>query len=256
MPQLQILGIGEPRSSSRKPLFAPSRRIWAVPPKTKRPETFVPGLSITVCPQLPEPRIHPSGLLLRLRVSRSLVFQPCRRWFFESPRVCHLSAVPCSKRPGFPGFPLFQSRRSDASSGLPDSGIFRLCFGFKSQAFDASRFQVAPNSRSLLLLLHRRLILRASRFPRFIGLSHLPALPATQLRVSPMLSVLQLCQRRASRFPRILPSRLRRRCFSRFPRIRHPPVVPPPRLRVSPNPASAAGSTMTPRLDSNFASSA
>jgi hypothetical protein len=31
--------------------------------------------------------------------------------------------------------------------------------------------------------------------------------------------------------------------------------VPSPRLRASPNPASTAGSMMTPRLVSNFASS-
>ena len=43
--------------------------------------------------------------------------------------------------------------------------------------------------------------------------------------------------------------------ISGFPRISHPPAVPLLRLRSAPNPASTAGPMMTPRLDSNFASS-
>ena len=40
-----------------------------------------------------------------------------------------------------------------------------------------------------------------------------------------------------------------------MPRISHPSAVPYLRLRVAPIPAATAGSIMTPRLDSNFASS-
>lgn len=41
-----------------------------------------------------------------------------------------------------------------------------------------------------------------------------------------------------------------------LPRSPHPPALPSLRLRVSPNPASTAGSMMTSRFSSNFASSA
>jgi len=122
--------------------------------------------------------------------------------------------------------------------------------------------------------------------PRF---PHLPAVPATDLRVTPNLSSFNASGAGASGFPwasrfqlrlpvwlRVAPplspsgfalgSILRVSPVSRsfgsgwwfaeLPRFPHPPASPSLRIRVSPNPASTAGSMMTSRLSSNFASSA
>jgi hypothetical protein len=70
-------------------------------------------------------------------------------------------------------------------------------------------------------------------------LLHLPAVPTVSFRVAPS--------------PRSLGCSVWR--ISEFPRITHPPAAPSMRLRVTPVPASTAGSMMTPRLNSNFASS-
>jgi hypothetical protein len=70
----------------------------------------------------------------------------------------------------------------DASSGLPESGIFRLCFRSRSHVSKSSRFQAFSNPQFLLLLLHRRPI------PEFPRLSHPPAFPLMPLQVSPNLA--------------------------------------------------------------------
>jgi hypothetical protein len=68
---------------------------------------------------------------------------------------------------------------------------------------------------------------------------HLPAVPKVSLRVAPAPH--------SSAAPD--------KWFSESPRIPHSPALPLLRLRVASNPASAAGPMMTPRSDSNFASS-
>ena len=87
-------------------------------------------------------------------------------------------------------------------------------------------------------------------------LSHLPAFPALNLRVAPNLHLFQRRLLLIFGLPRFSTPSARCRWIPRFPRFSHPPVAPYPRLRVSPNPAFTAGSMMTPRLNSNFASSA
>ncbi len=181
--------------------FLPKPKLEAVSPKTKRPETFVSGLSITVYPQLPEPRIHPSGLLLRLRVS-------------PFPRLPTVPAMVLRVSPRLPSFsgPLQQAPRFPRPLTVPVPP-FRRLFG-------------SPRIRHLPAMLRAQLSgLRVFPFPGrpeipipapsaapaadppsfqvspVLRLSHLPALPATQLRVSPMPFVLRLCQRQVSRFP-------------------------------------------------------
>jgi hypothetical protein len=73
-------------------------------------------------------------------------------------------------------------------------------------------------------------------FPRIL---RLPTVPKVKLRVAPNLR--SLC--------------IAFRWVIRFPRAPHLPALPLLRLRASPNPASTAGLMMTPRVDSNFASS-
>jgi len=112
--------------------------------------------------------------------------------------------------------------------------------------FDVEARLAAQDDRAFGLPLR----LRVSPSPR------LPTAPAMALRVASNLSSFSGPVQQVPRFPRFLapPVPPFRRLFG-SPRIRHPPVIPLPRLRASPNPASTAGSMMTPRLVSNFASS-
>lgn len=71
----------------------------------------------------------------------------------------------------------------------------------------------------------------------------------------PKSRIFRHCFRLISRLPRILALGCASGSTSEFPRISYPLALPPLRLRVTPNPATAAGSMMTPRLASNFASS-
>jgi hypothetical protein len=76
------------------------------------------------------------------------------------------------------------------------------------------------------------------------------------LRVSPHPAPSGFASVRVFGSPRILAPSAPADGTPKLPRMPHPPALPSLRLRVAPSPASTAGSMMTSRFYSNFASSA
>jgi len=131
---------------------------------------------------------------------RPLAFQPCRRRFFEFPRISHPSAVLCSKSPGFPGFPLLRSRRLTPSRVSPNPASSGYASG------SSLRPSILPVSRRPQKSNPRSLCCTGDRSPSFLGSRILRRSRRPKLRVSPAPFVLRHCQRRESRFPQTLSS--------------------------------------------------
>jgi hypothetical protein len=152
--------------------------------------------------------------------------------------LASFSGTGCAS-PGCPGSPLFPCR-------LP----MRLRVAPNSASSGRAKGESASLPASSLLWLRRRMDLRVSSnfAPSDAPGDEVPGCPGSCIFL-----------RRQRLNLRVAPFLRSSGCadgwFSGLPRIPHPPVVPLLRLRVSPNPASAAGSMMTPQLDSNFASS-
>jgi hypothetical protein len=151
----------------------------------------------------------------------SRILQRYQRWISRAPRISDPPVPPCDESSGVPDFPIFQLCRRSSPRVSPRS----LTLGADWWSFESPRMSHLPAIPAI-----------ESRFPR---ISHPPAVPVPIFRVTPN-PLLQRCQR----------------CSFGLLRAPQSPVLPLPRLRVSPIPASAAGSTMTLRLDSNFASPA
>jgi hypothetical protein len=135
---------------------------------------------------------------------------------------------PLQQAPRFPRLPAPSVPPSDASSGLPESGIFQLCIRSRSQLFESSRLQASSNLQFLLLLLHRRPIPRATKFPWLLG--------SRTLRRSRRLS---------SGSPRrFLSSGIASGELPGFPEL-SPPAPPTMLLQVSPNSASSGCAAST-----------
>jgi len=132
-------------------------------------------------------------------------------------------------------------------------------------SFGGSVSQAPGCPVSLLLQFRLSMRLRVAPTPASSGLPtaglrvspnfDLPASLGLRLRVAPIPAPSGLPRDEPPGFPGALSLGGAFKWISGFPRISHPPAVPLLRLRSAPNPASTAGPTMTPRLDSNFASS-